>query len=233
MPQEAADARAVIFDADGVLVDSYRAHFEAWKTMGRELGEDLTEARFVSTFGMRNEDLMHLLWDVVVPEADIPAWSDWKEAKYREILLQDFPAMDGAVALIDALRAAGFRLAVGSSGPPENVAVCIRGLGREDAFDATVTGAEVSRGKPDPEVFLKAAAKLGVPPARCAVVEDAPLGIEAARAAGMAAIGFPSTGRTREQLATADLVIGGLDELGPELVRGLIARNAKRAQKHR
>ena len=222
MPQEAADARAVIFDADGVLVDSYRAHFEAWKTMGRELGEDLTEARFVSTFGMRNEDLMHLLWDVVVPEADIPAWSDWKEAKYREILLQDFPAMDGAVALIDALRAAGFRLAVGSSGPPENVAVCIRGLGREDAFDATVTGAEVSRGKPDPEVFLKAAAKLGVPPARCAVVEDAVVGIEAAARAGTVPIGLTGT-TTREALAArAALVVDSLRDLSPETIAALI-----------
>ncbi|MBL7133981.1 MAG: HAD family phosphatase [Phycisphaerae bacterium] len=222
MPQEAADARAVIFDADGVLVDSYRAHFEAWKAMGRELGEDLTEARFVSTFGMRNEDLMHLLWDVVVPEADIPAWSDWKEAKYREILLQDFPAMDGAVALIDALRAAGFRLAVGSSGPPENVAVCIRGLGREDAFDATVTGAEVSRGKPDPEVFLKAAAKLGVPPARCAVVEDAVVGIEAAARAGTVPIGLTGT-TTREALAArAALVVDSLRDLSPETIAALI-----------
>jgi len=214
--------RAVIFDADGVLVDSYRAHFEAWKAMGRELGEDLTEERFVSTFGMRNEDLMHLLWDVEVPEADIPAWSDWKEAKYREILLADFPAMDGARELVDALRAAGFRLAVGSSGPPENVAVCIRGLEREGAFDATVNGSEVSRGKPDPEVFLKAAAKLGLPPARCGVVEDAVVGVEAAARAGTVPIGLVGT-TTREALAArAALVVDSLRDLSPETIAALI-----------
>jgi len=214
--------RAVIFDADGVLVDSYRAHFEAWKAMGRELGEDLTEERFASTFGMRNEDLMHLLWDVEVPEADIPAWSDWKEAKYREILLADFPAMDGARELIDALRAAGFRLAVGSSGPPENVVACLRGLEREHAFDATVTGVEVSRGKPDPEVFLKAAAKLGVPPGRCAVVEDAVVGIEAAARAGTVPIGLTGT-TTREALSKrAALVVDGLRDLSPERIAALI-----------
>jgi beta-phosphoglucomutase len=218
----AAPRRAVIFDADGVLVDSYRAHFEAWKAMGRQLGMDLPEETFAATFGRRNEDLMHDLWgDAVAPE-DIPAWSDWKEAAYREILLRDFPAMDGARDLIDALRAAGFRLAVGSSGPPENVAACIRGLERTGAFDATVDGAQVTRGKPEPEVFLKAAEKLAVAPARCAVVEDAVAGVEAAKRAGMVAVGLTGT-TTRAALAPgADLVVDSLRALSPEAVAALI-----------
>ena len=218
----AAPPRAVIFDADGVLVDSYRAHFEAWKAMGRELGMDLAEETFAGTFGRRNEDLMHDLWgDAVAPE-DIPAWSDWKEATYREILLRDFTAMDGAGELIDALRAADFRLAVGSSGPPENVAVCIQSLERAGAFDATVDGAQVTRGKPDPEVFLTAAAKLGVAPSRCAVVEDAVAGVEAARRAGMAAVGLTGT-TTREALAPrADRVVDSLRDLSPERIAALI-----------
>ena len=214
--------RAVIFDADGVLIDSYRAHFEAWQAMGRELGIDLTEDRFAGTFGMRNEDLMHLLWDDAVPEADVPRWSDWKEARYREILLAAFPAMDGAVDLIDALRAAGFRLAVGSSGPPANVDVCIRGLAREDAFGATVDGAQVTRGKPEPEVFLKAAETLGVPPARCAVVEDAVAGVEAARRAEMTAVGLTGTTTRAALSARAHLVVDSLRDLSPERIAALI-----------
>jgi len=214
--------RAVIFDADGVLVDSYRAHFEAWRALGRRLGRDMTEQRFAGTFGMRNEDLMPILWGEAVPEADIPAWSRWKEATYREILLRDFPAMDGARELIDALRRAGFRLAVGSSGPPENVAVCLKGLRRAGAFAATVDGSEVARGKPEPEVFLKAAAKLGVPPAACAVVEDAVAGVEAAKRAGMVAIGLTGT-TTREALAArADVVVDSLRDLTPETIAALI-----------
>jgi beta-phosphoglucomutase len=217
-----APLRAVIFDADGVLVDSYRAHFEAWKAMGRELGMDLAEETFAATFGRRNEDLMHDLWGDAVAEDDVPAWSDWKEATYREILLRDFPAMDGARELIDALRDADFRLAVGSSGPPENVAVCIQGLEREAAFDATVDGSQVTRGKPEPEVFLKAAEKLGVPPARCAVVEDAVAGVEAAKRAGMAAVGLTGT-TTREALAPrADRVVDSLRDLSPEALAALI-----------
>ncbi len=214
--------RTVIFDADGVLVDSYQAHLEAWRALGRRLGRDLPEARFAATFGRRNEDLMHDLWgDAVAPE-DVPAWSDWKEAAYREILLRDFPAMDGARELIDALRAAGFRLAVGSSGPPENVAACLRGLQRAGAFDATVDGSQVARGKPEPEVFLTAAEKLAVPPARCAVVEDAVAGVEAAKRAGMAAVGLTGT-TTREALAPrAALVVDSLRDLSPETIAALI-----------
>jgi len=220
--QAPAPPRAAIFDADGVLVDSYRAHFEAWKAMGHELGMDLPEERFAATFGRRNEDLMHDLWGDAVAPQDIPAWSDWKEATYREILLRDFPAMDGAQELIDALRAAGFRLAVGSSGPPENVAACLQGLERTGAFDATVDGSEVSRGKPEPEVFLKAAEKLAVPPARCAVVEDAVAGVEAAKRAGMAAVALTGT-TTREALAArADRVVDSLRDLSPEAFAALI-----------
>lgn len=217
-----APPRAVIFDADGVLVDSYRAHFEAWKAMGRELGMDLAEETFAATFGRRNEDLMHDLWGEAVAPEDVPAWSDWKEATYREILRRDFPAMDGARDLIDALRDAGFRLAVGSSGPPENVAACLRGLQRAGAFDATVDGSQVARGKPEPEVFLTAAEKLAVPPARCAVVEDAVAGVEAAKRAGMAAVGLTGT-TTREALAAqADRVVDSLRDLSPETIAALI-----------
>lgn len=217
-----APPRAVIFDADGVLVDSYQAHFEAWQAMGRELGMDLPEERFAASFGRRNEDMMPALWGEAVAPEDIPAWSDWKEATYREILLRDFPAMDGARDLIDALRAAGVRLAVGSSGPPENVAACLKGLDRTEAFDAAVDGSEVARGKPEPEVFLRAAAKLGLAPGRCAVVEDAVAGVEAARRAGMVAVGLTGT-TTREALAArADLVVESLRDLTPEAIASLI-----------
>ena len=89
-------------------------------------------------------------------------------------------------------------------------------------FGAVVTGSDVTRGKPDPQVFLLAAGRLGIPPARCAVVEDAPPGIAAAKAAGMTAVGLASTGRTRQSLAAADLVVDALAELTPERIRDLI-----------
>ena len=219
---------------DGVLVDSYHAHLRSWQLVAAEQGRRVTEEEFAAGFGRTSRDII-ATWEGAdrYDEDQIAELDRHKEMVFREILAADFPAMPGVHAMLESLGAAGFALAVGSSGPPENVELVLDRLDNRGRFGAVVHGMDVTRGKPDPQVFLIAARRLGVAPARCAVVEDAPLGIEAARAAGMAAVGFPSTGRTREQLATADLVIGGLDELGPELVRGLIARNAKRAQKQR
>ncbi len=119
-------------------------------------------------------------------------------------------------------------MAVGSSAPRENVAAGIDGLGVRDQFSAVVTGSDVQRGKPDPQIFLAAAQRLGVPPARCVVIEDAPVGVAAAAAAGMACVGLASTGRTRETLGKAQLVVDSLTELSPEVLRQVIERHAGR-----
>ena len=147
--------------------------------------------------------------------------ADRKEALYREMIERDFLAIDGAVELIDALAAADFSLAVGSSGPPENVALTLQCLGRAERFAARVTGADVTRGKPDPQVFQLAAKKLGVVPQQCIVVEDAPAGVAAAKAAGMACVALVGTA-TREQLAQADLVVESLRELTADAFADLI-----------
>ena len=221
--------RAVIFDVDGVLVDSYGAHYEAWNRVGRRAGRPIGEDTFASLFGRRNREIIRLLWGDVLTEAQAEELAQWKEVQYREVLLADFRPMDGAAELVDALKAAGFLLAVGSSGPPENVRIALEGLGRTHLFDATVTGADVRAGKPDPEVFLKASAKLGVEPRFCAVVEDSTAGIEAAVRAGMAAIALVGTA-TREALAQAGatLVVDSLRDLSPEVVRRLIEGEAGR-----
>jgi beta-phosphoglucomutase len=195
---------AVIFDMDGVLVDTYRAHYQSWREMARARSLDLTEAQFAPTFGRTSREAIASVWhDRHLSPEQIADMDAEKEIAFRRILEEDFPPMPGLDALLAALRADGFRLAVGSSGPPENVDFVLDRLGARRLFHAVVNGRDVQRGKPDPQVFLIAAQRMGVTPSRCAVVEDAPVGIRAAKAAGMAGIGLVSTGRTRQALASS------------------------------
>jgi len=210
----------VIFDLDGVLVNSYRAHLESWQSLAREYGTTMTEAQFASLFGRTSPDIIRELWDSVSRD-QVLAMAERKEALYREILEQDFPAMDGACELIDQLVEKSFVLGVGSSGPPENVELSLQKLGRLESFSAVITGKDVTRGKPDPQVFLTASQHMKVEASRCAVIEDAPAGISAARAGGMTAIALTGTA-SREKLGHADLVVSSLRELTPEKIIRLI-----------
>jgi beta-phosphoglucomutase len=215
---------AVIFDVDGVLVDSYRAHLQSWLELARECKTVFTETDFAVTFGQTSREIIGRFWGGWLDDEQVRRLDDRKEAIFRRIISQRFPAMDGAVGLIDALRDAGWRLALGSSGPPENIELILEKLGRRSCFDAVVTGRDVTRGKPDPQVFLIAARRLQVAPARCVVIEDAPAGIEAAGRAGMKAVALRSTGRAEADFGKADRVVDSLRDLSPHVLQGLIDR---------
>ncbi len=210
----------VIFDMDGVLIDSYRAHFLAWRRMLRNHNLDITEEQFTASFGKTNPDILAQLYPSLNPE-DYPMLAGEKEAAFREIISVDFPDMDGAAELITALHKAGAALAIGSSGPRENVEAVLDMLPGGEHFVAITNANEITRGKPDPEVFIKTAQKLGLPPGRCVVVEDAPAGVMAGKAAGCAVIAITGT-TSRDHLAQADLVVDSVRELTPETFKGLI-----------
>jgi beta-phosphoglucomutase len=219
---------AAIFDMDGVLIDTYRAHYQSWLAMARREGLSFTEAEFGSTFGRTSREIIAHYWgEGRFSDAEIAALDAEKEAAFREIISENFPAMPGVHQLLADLHEAGWKLAVGSSGPPENVHLALDRLDKRALFDAVVTGMDVRRGKPDPQVFLLAAERLNISPERCVVIEDARPGIEAAHAAGMAAVGLVSTGRTRNELAAADLVVGTLSELSPQILSDLIKKRGK------
>lgn len=214
---------AVIFDMDGVLVDSYRAHFKSWRTVAVEEGLSVTEEEFANTFGRTSREIIAALWGEERYTADqILVLDDRKEAAFRDIVRDDCPIMPGAVELLETLAGAGFALAVGSSGPPANIELVLDRLGCRHLFGAAITGMDVTRGKPDPQVFLLAADRLIIERARCAVVEDAPAGVAAANSAGMTGIGLASTGHTRDELSDARLVVDSLNELSPAAIRELI-----------
>jgi beta-phosphoglucomutase len=212
--------QAVIFDMDGVLVDSYEAHFASWKQMLASQGLDFTREQFAESFGRTSREIIAENWpEYARDEQTITRWDRQKEQAYREILRKDLPQMPGAGPLIQSLHREGFALAIGSSAPPENLQVVLDGLDHSECFDAKITGSDVSRGKPDPEVFLKAAEALGVSPGQCVVVEDAPAGLEAARRAGMLPVALTGTAPAEALARKAHVVVDSLTQLTPETLR--------------
>ncbi len=217
--------QAVIFDIDGVLVDSYESHFLSWKRLGERYGKSVTEEEFASQFGRTTREVLQKQWaDRDLSEEDIHRLDEEKESLYREIIADEFPEMPGARALIEQLKSDGWRIALGSSGPVENVQLAVEKLNLAPLIGAAISGNDVTHGKPHPEVFLKAVERIEVLPARAIVVEDAAPGVAAARAAGMASIGFVSRGRTAEELAEADVQIRDLSEIDARLLARLLER---------
>ncbi|MEN6438668.1 MAG: HAD family phosphatase [Syntrophobacter sp.] len=221
MPDNGPMRPAVLFDLDGVLVDSFRAHLLSWLDLGKEYGTRVTEAIFPSTFGRTSLEIIRELWGPGLSEEMLARMYHRKELLFRERLLTDVHPKEGAVELVDSLKEAGFLLAVGSSAPPANVMLSLERIGRAQSFQAVITGADVTIGKPHPRVFLLAAERVGAEPKNCAVIEDSTAGIEAALSAGMRAIALTGT-NTAEQLGHAHLIVNSLRELSPRKIADLI-----------
>ena len=219
MDREKNRTKAVIFDIDGVLIDSYQPHLRSWQQVAERHDREMTEQDFARTFGRTSREIIRQLWkDVALSDADVEAFDQEKEAAFRAIVSDDYPWMDGALTLISALSNAGYQLAVGSSGPRENVEMLQSQLGDIHTLAAAVSGSDVQHGKPHPEVFQRAAKNLDIDMRYCAVIEDAAAGITAANAAGMLSIGLISTGHERSEYTEADHVISHLAELTPERI---------------
>jgi beta-phosphoglucomutase family hydrolase len=194
---------AVLFDLDGTLVDNMPYHIAAWIETGRALGCELTRDRIMRDFsGRRNEEIIPGLSARALDAAEIAAISERKEARYRELYRPHLHLMPGAEAFIERLRAQGIACAVASAAPRANREFVLHGLGLWSRMDAIVGGDEVARGKPEPDIFLEAARRLGKTPGETLVFEDAVLGVQAGRAAGMRVCGV-TTGASSEGLLAA------------------------------
>jgi beta-phosphoglucomutase family hydrolase len=177
--------RAFLFDMDGTLVDNMAFHTKAWMETIAELGQDPVdpvewEQR---TSGVPNRTIFAEM--LGVPVDQVAEWVERKEAAYRRLATGNLRPMPGLTAFLQASRSAGIRLAMATGAGPANIRFNMGSLGLESSFEVIVGADDVVNGKPDPEVFLTTAAKLDVAPSACVVFEDAPLGIEAARRAGM------------------------------------------------
>ena len=199
----------MLWDLDGTLADSGDYHWRSWRDTLRAEGMELDYQQFLDSFGQKNDRILGA-W--LGPEATAEAIvriADAKEALYREFArAEGLVALAGAVEWVQRLHAAGWKQAIASSAPRANVDVMLEAIGLADLMDAIVSAEDVTRGKPDPEVFLRAAERLGVPPTACIVVEDAAAGVEAGRRAGMKTIGV----NARAPLA-ADLYVESLADL--------------------
>ncbi|MCM1151849.1 MAG: HAD family phosphatase [Alistipes sp.] len=203
--------RGALFDMDGTLVDNSAVHVRAFEIFCARYGVDDWQEKLAQAFGMGNDDIMRAIMPAaVIQEKGLAALADEKEAIYREIYSPTIRPVEGLVELLGRLREAGIRCAVGSSGCRTNIDFVLEKCGIEGFFDAIVSGDRVAHCKPDPEIYLTAAAALELAPAECVVFEDAKAGIEAARRAGAGRIVTLTTTLLRDVLASetaADLIV--------------------------
>ena len=186
--------KGLIFDMDGTLVDNLAYHFKAFDAYAKREGFTLLEPVTLKINGMHSNDIFPmLLGDDVVAEYGLDRLNREKEEVYREMYLPHIKPIAGVVELMKAAKAAGVKCAIGSSGCRENVEMIIEGLGIADLIDASISGSDVTHGKPHPEIFIKAYEALGLKAEECVVVEDAVNGIVAGVAAGCKCIAVTTT----------------------------------------
>ena len=214
--------RAVLWDMDGTLIDSREYHWLAWRDTLARQGRPLTRAEFAATFGQRNDTILRALFGPGFPASEVERIGSIKELLYRDwVRMRGIDLLPGVRRWLDRLRADGWRQTIASAAPRLNIETILDVLGIADRFDALTSAEDVQRGKPDPQVYLVAAARVGAPPARCVVIEDAPAGIEGARRAGMRAIGL----LTSHTALPADIVVRSIDELPDDAFDKLICES--------
>lgn len=214
--------RAIVWDMDGVLVDSGDLHYQAWREVAREaLGIEMTRERFDEMFGTDNAGVLRQLFGREPTAVEVERIGGQQDERYRELAVEGVKEVPGAFALLRNCAADGWQQAVATSAPRVTLDLILDRFALREWFAVRVTTEDVPRAKPDPAIFLLAAARLGIPPERCLVIEDSLNGIRAARAAGMRCLAVTTT-HTPEALAEADRIVASLEEVSPEDLLALL-----------
>jgi len=214
-------AKAVIWDMDGVIADTAPYHFRAWQDVFRRRMVNFTKDDFRHNFGQRNDTIIRNTLGGQIAQSEIEAIAREKEETFRRVIGQDIKPLPGAIKLLKSLREHGFKIALASSAPIENIRLITEGLGIENYFHAIVNGRDVAEGKPSPQGFLLAAQRLEVEPRDCIVIEDAIAGVTACKRAGMHCIAVTNT-HPRESLVEADLIVSSLGEVTVDDLESLL-----------
>lgn len=212
---------AVIFDLDGVIVDNMRYHKKAWEIFIRKHAPGLRIEDVAQHFGRTNDDIMGFVFGRQVSAEDVARWSEEKEGLYREIYAEDMAPLPGLLDLLKELKKKGIRAAIATSAPRKNVDFVLDRLKIRPLFDAVIDASEVRKGKPNPEIYLQAARKVGCHAEACVVFEDSPAGIQAGLNAGMKVIGVATT-LPRARLKGTALVVKNLREVTASSLAKLI-----------
>jgi beta-phosphoglucomutase len=213
-------ASGVLWDMDGVLVDTGEFHHQSWAEVLQEYDVPFSREFFRDTFGMNNAGILSVLFGEKLTPELLTEISDRKEAWFREAVRGYAEPLPGVRLWLERLRNDGVRQGIASSAPLANIDTLMDELGIRDCFDVLVSGADLP-GKPEPALFLKVAGLLDVTPARCIVVEDAVAGVEAARRAGMKCIAVTTTNPS-SALEMADVVVERLDDLPEDIFHRLL-----------
>jgi len=215
--------RAVLWDLDGTLVDSEEYHWRAWKETLEGAGIVITHQDFLSSFGQRNDAILAKWLGESAAAGTIEQIGNDKEERYRELVrLEGLLPLPGAAEWVERLHHEGWQQAIASSAPRSNVETVLDALHMRSWFQAAVAAEDVREGKPAPDVFLAAAARLSTEPHGCVVVEDARAGIAAAQRAGMRSIGV---GRNASELGS-DLAATKLSDLPSDTFSSMLASPA-------
>lgn len=218
----------VIWDMDGVLVDTGDFHYLSWVEALSEVGMFMDEQLFQETFGMNNAGIISILVDGEPDPEFVIQVGERKEFLFREMVKGQVQPLPGVRKWLERLQAENspgnerylVRSAIASSAPQANVEALINELGLKEYFYAMVSGADMP-GKPDPGVFIKAGRQIEMPPEKCIVVEDAVSGVEGAKRAGMKCVAVTTT-NPAQALSAADIVVDRLDELPEDAFRKLV-----------
>lgn len=219
-PSFPPQSAAILWDMDGVLVDTGRLHYESWSQVLRARGQDLSWPQFLPTLGMNNRSTMRELFGREPLEEEIASIAGEKEVIFRDSLAGRVQPLPGVQRWLERFRAWGIPQAVASSAPLENIDALVDALQIRPYFTALVSGMDLP-GKPNPDVFLLAARQLGIPPARALVIEDSIAGVSAARSAGMRCLAV-LTSNPASALSLADCILPDLDALDESLALALL-----------
>lgn len=208
--------RAVIFDMDGVIVDSEPLHFKAEKMMMEYYGKGISDEELNNYVGVANPEMWAELRKKYRLAAALEEILE-KQLSFKKDLFRrsELKPTEGVNELLQKLRSGGIGIALASSSPRELIELLLDKLGIKDSFDVVVSGEEVKHSKPAPDIFLEAAGRLGIEPASCLVIEDAKHGVKAAKLAGMYCVGFRNPNSGNQDLSLADAVVRSMREIYP------------------